>query len=135
MKTRMNELRIIGTGQVLIRVLYFSFPSYRNAMQKMSPDMRRKVDASRMQRVAAENAVQKQLAAQAQVSFFCILLSSLALPFSYPPGLPRDAIYSSHRFSFSVISRMFSALVAEKDMCRFIDNISRLISPHTIHPS
>lgn len=45
----------------------------------MSPDMRRKVDASRTQRMAAENAVQKQMAQQ-QASFSFYFVVSLVYP-------------------------------------------------------
>ncbi|KAH8117494.1 hypothetical protein DFH11DRAFT_1575362 [Phellopilus nigrolimitatus] len=43
-------------------------PTPEQLYSKMSPDLRRKVDASRAQRMAAEAAVQQQFGAQTQAA-------------------------------------------------------------------
>lgn len=47
----------------------------------MSPEMQRKVDATRAQRLAAENAIHRQVAAQSPVSFFPSASSSFRFAF------------------------------------------------------
>ncbi|KAI5123312.1 hypothetical protein M0805_009333 [Coniferiporia weirii] len=53
----------LGIGYVLMRAVT---PTPEQLYDRMSPELRRKVDASRSQRLAAENAVRQQTAVQTQ---------------------------------------------------------------------
>ncbi|EJD05973.1 uncharacterized protein FOMMEDRAFT_132395 [Fomitiporia mediterranea MF3/22] len=55
----------LGVGYVLMRVVT---PTPEQLYEKMSPAVRRKVDESRMQRLAAENAARQQASIQAQAT-------------------------------------------------------------------
>jgi len=55
----------IGTGYVIMKVVT---PTPEQLYEKMSPEIRRKVDATRARRLAAENAVRQQTVAQNQTT-------------------------------------------------------------------
>jgi len=61
-KITASMLGIMGVGYVTMKVVT---PTPEQLYAKMSPDLRRKVDANRAQRLAAETAVKEQFAAQA----------------------------------------------------------------------
>jgi len=70
MAARMPWLKVTATIGGFIGVGYLTMkavtPTPEQLYERMSPDIRRKVDASRAQRLAAEAAVQQQAEVQAQ---------------------------------------------------------------------
>ncbi|PAV24306.1 hypothetical protein PNOK_0137400 [Pyrrhoderma noxium] len=55
----------LGLGYVLMKAVT---PTPEQLYDRMSPEIRRKVDASRAQRLAAEAAMQQQISAQTQAA-------------------------------------------------------------------